>query len=436
MKGKNHLIQYIMLVSILLIMILGSLVGCTSLFVKNSIKSTTQLPERVDDKVVEEDIEYVSNEYTDSQYPIEEASVPPPQPKVSYLQVMAVGDIMMHSPQITAGHTIDGYDFAPFFEDVKPLFHQADVVIGNLETTMSGPDLGFSGYPLFNSPDELADALKEAGFDVITTANNHSLDGREKGLLRTLEQLDRVDLKHTGTFKSEEDRNQILIIEKNNISMAILAYTYGTNGIPIPKGKEYLVNLIDKKEIERDIKEAKKLGADIVAVSIHLGYEYHSQPNPEQKELVDLLFEWGADLIFGSHPHVLQPFEERQWITEKGEYKQGVVIYSLGNFISNQRIKPRDIGGILSIEIKKTGDDIDIGEVELIPTWVHRFWNGSNREYRILPIGELLEVREYPVLGEEDYLQLEQRWYQETMNHVNPEQRNTLNSKRDIPKMF
>lgn len=105
MKGKNHLIQYIMLVSILLIMILGSLVGCTSLFVKNSIKSTTQLPERVDDKVVEEDIEYVSNEYKDSEYPIEELSVPPPQPKLSYLQVMAVGDIMMHSPQLTAGYT-------------------------------------------------------------------------------------------------------------------------------------------------------------------------------------------------------------------------------------------------------------------------------------------------------------------------------------------
>jgi poly-gamma-glutamate capsule biosynthesis protein CapA/YwtB (metallophosphatase superfamily) len=411
------------------ILILGFLTGCSSLSVENSVKPTSVLTDEVDNKSEanferESDVIELESKAIDS---IAQEQLQ--QPKVSYLNIMAVGDIMMHSPQISAGFTSAGYNFNSFFEEVKPIFREADVVIGNLETTMSGPDVGYSGYPLFNSPDELADALKDAGFTVIITANNHSLDRREKGLVRTLEQLDRVDLKYTGTFRTEEDRNQILLIEKNDISIAILAYTYGTNGIPIPDGKEYLVNLIDRSKIEKDIQQAKTIGADIVAVSIHFGYEYHSEPNQEQKELVNQLFEWGADLILGSHPHVLQPFEERQWINKEGEYKQGVAIYSLGNFISNQRKKPRDMGGILSIDIKKTGEYVEIEETEFNPTWVHRYWNVNRSEYRILPLGELLEARDYPYLNEGDYQQLEER-YHKTLNHVHSEQSKVFNNSR------
>jgi poly-gamma-glutamate capsule biosynthesis protein CapA/YwtB (metallophosphatase superfamily) len=397
------------------VLVLGSIQGCQSLSVK---PLTIEAGQPIEELTVEEpvhEMEHVEDEL------VSPAPVPPPlPPKSSYLHVMAVGDIMMHMPQVDAGRSSKGYDFTSYFEDVKPLFAQADLVLGNLETTLSGSDVGFSGYPRFNSPDELADALQEAGFDVMTTANNHSLDRGEKGLKRTLDQLQRVGLKHTGTFKSGEDRNDHLIVTKNNISMAMLSYTYGTNGLPVPVGKEYLVNLLDEQKMERDIKKVKEMGADIVAVSIHFGQEYHRKPSEDQKEWVNRLFRWGADLIFGSHPHVVQPFEVRNWVTEEGQLKQGVVIYSLGNFISNQRKEPRDIGGIISVKIQKTGDSIDIQEVQFIPTWVHRYWNGNNREYRILPMQDMLEIRDYTELNEDRYQRLEQR-YLEMMNHVTPE---------------
>jgi poly-gamma-glutamate capsule biosynthesis protein CapA/YwtB (metallophosphatase superfamily) len=397
------------------VIVLGSIQGCQSLSVK---PLTIEADQPIEELTVEEPVHEMEQVEAE---PVVPAPVRPPlPPKSSYLHVMAVGDIMMHMPQVDAGWSSKGYDFASYFEDVKPLFAQADLVLGNLETTLSGPDVGFSGYPRFNSPDELADALQEAGFDVMTTANNHSLDRGEKGLKRTLEQLQRVGLKHTGTFKSAEDRNNHLIVTKNYISVAMLSYTYGTNGLPVPAGKEYLVNLLDEQKMERDIKKVKEMGADIVAVSIHFGHEYHRKPSEDQKEWVNRLFQWGADLIFGSHPHVVQPFEVRKWVTEEGQLKQGVVIYSLGNFISNQRKEPRDIGGIISVQIQKTGDSIDIQEVQFIPTWVHRYWNGNNREYRILPMRDMLEIRDYTELNEERYQRLEQR-YLEMMNHVTPE---------------
>jgi poly-gamma-glutamate capsule biosynthesis protein CapA/YwtB (metallophosphatase superfamily) len=354
-----------------------------------------------------EDIEYIVVEPTISSH----------APKTSLVHIMAVGDIMMHMPQVNSGRTSEGYDFTSFFKDVKPLFSQADLVLGNLETTLSGADLGYSGFPRFNSPNEVADALKEAGFNVITTANNHSIDKGEKGVLRTLEQLDRVGLSYTGTFRSEKDREQILMVTKNEISIAILAYTYSTNGLPIPNGKEYLVNLLDAEKMKKDIENAKNLGADIVAVAMHFGHEYHRHPSENQKEWVDQLFDWGVDLIFGSHPHVLQPYEFREWITEEGAHRQGLVIYSLGNFISNQREEPNDIGGIMSVQIQKTGNQIKIKEVQFIPTWVHRFWLGNKRGYRILPMEEMLEVRDYPELSDQDYLYLEKR-YSNILQHV------------------
>ncbi|MDQ0337573.1 poly-gamma-glutamate synthesis protein (capsule biosynthesis protein) [Caldalkalibacillus uzonensis] len=336
---------------------------------------------------------------------------------VEELQLMVVGDIMMHMPQIEAGKTAEGYDFSPFFEKVQPVFEQADLVLGNLETTFGGPERGYSGYPLFSAPDELAEALKQAGFDVITTANNHSLDSGPQGLIRTIDTLEAAGLHATGTFRSTEERADVLVVEHNNISVAVLAYTYGTNGIPLPEGKEYLVNLLNEEEMKTDIKRAKQ-EADFVAVCIHFGAEYQSDPNEEQIQWVDKLFDWGADLIFGSHPHVLQPYEFREWVQD-GTFRQGVVIYSLGNFISNQREHPRDIGGILSVNLTKVGDQARIEDVDFIPTYVHRYWQDGQRAYQVLPMKTLVEERAYPQISEEDYNQLHNR-YQQTLEHVTP----------------
>lgn len=346
----------------LFLVLLGFALGCQAIKIGLTVnEESNQSEERIVNQK-EKDIEYI----------VVEPIIPTHSPKTTQVHIMAVGDIMMHMPQVNAGRTSEGYNFTPFFEDVKPLFDQADLVLGNLETTLSGSELGYSGFPRFNSPDEVADSLKKAGFDVITTANNHSIDKGEEGLLSTLDQLDRVGLNYTGTFRTEEDREHILMITKNEISIAVLAYTYGTNGLSIPRNKDYLVNLLDAEKMERDIKTAKELGADIVAVNIHFGHEYHLYPSDDQREWVNRLFDWGADLIFGSHPHVLQPYEVREWVSEEGEQRQGVVIYSLGNFISNQRKQTRDIGGIMSIQIRKTGELIEIEEVEFIPTWVHQ----------------------------------------------------------------
>ncbi len=341
----------------------------------------------------------------------------PPQPQPTQLHLMAVGDIMMHEPQITAGKTADGYDFTSFFEYIAPTLKQADFTLGNLETTLAGEQARYAGYPMFNAPDELADALKAAHFDVITTANNHSLDRWEKGLYRTLEQLDRVGLQHTGTFATPEARNEPLIIQKDDIKLGVLAYTYGTNGMPIPDGKPYVINMLDEQLMAQDIRAAKAAGADLVVVSVHFGPEYWRKPSDEQKRTVDFLFNAGADIILGSHPHVVQPYQVRDLTNADGSKRKGVVIFSLGNFISNQRDQPRDIGGILSVKISKQNGTTTIGDVSFIATYVHRYENSNGRVYNILPMADLIKNRNYPPFKTADYVNIETR-YQEMMDHV------------------
>lgn len=334
-----------------------------------------------------------------------------------HFRLMVVGDIMMHAPQIEAGWTEEGYNFSHFFEEVKSILQKADLAMGNLETTLGGPEKGFSGYPRFSAPDELVTALKEAGFDLLTTANNHALDTGTDGLLRTIEQIEKAGLKRTGTFRSPEERDAPLVITHDQITLAVLAYTYGTNGIPVPKGKEYLVNLLDEDLVRKDLARARGM-ADFVAVCVHFGDEYQREPNQTQKTWVDNLFLWGADLIFGSHPHVLQPYEQRR-VEREGVLHNGLVIYSLGNFISNQRDEPRDIGGILDITLTKKGQEKAIDAVQFIPTYVHRFRDSTRYNYQVLPMEQMLTDRTYPFLDDKDYERLEQR-YQETLNHVVP----------------
>ena len=196
------------------------------------------------------------------------------------------GDIMCHSYQYNEAYdsATGTYDFSHNFTDMKKYFDNADLVIGNLETVFAGENVGISDYPCFNSPDSFADAIKDAGFDVLTTANNHSMDKRMAGVLRTLDVLDERGIDHMGTYRSAEERDNILIKDVNGIKIAFLSYTYGTNGIPIPEGKEYAISLIDKDKLAQDM-AALRPQCDYLVISLHWGTEYLLEPTQEQQEL-------------------------------------------------------------------------------------------------------------------------------------------------------
>ncbi|MGL5507986.1 MAG: CapA family protein, partial [Microcoleaceae cyanobacterium] len=313
------------------------------------------------------------------------------------------------------------YDFQVFFNDVKSIISQADWAIANLETPLAGAGAKYTGYPMFNAPAELADAIKSAGFNILTTTNNHSLDRGEKGVLKTLEHLKERDLLAVGTADSDANAEKILMVEKAEIKMAILAYTYGTNGIPIPKGKNYLVSVINEPQIVKDILRARKQGADIVTVALHFGTEYQRQPNQEQKKLVSQLVKAGADIILGSHPHVVQPYEIFELAGEKGKKRKAVAIYSMGNFISGQRGNYKDLGVIFQVNLEKQFPDktVTITDVKTIPTWVQRYTDKGKMQYRVLPIAEVLEKRKDKFLTSADYSKLE-KYLSSMESHLKP----------------
>lgn len=304
--------------------------------------------------------------------------------------LVAVGDVMMHIGQVWAGYDEKEktFDYSGFFAKVRDIITEADIALANLETTLAGPEETFTGYPRFNSPDEIADALKYAGFDIIFTSNNHSMDRGEKGVLRTLRVLRDKGLVPVGTNESEEDRQKLLVSEVNGVNLAFLAYTYGTNGIPLPKDKPFLVNLIDEKVILEDIKAARK-SADAVIVYLHFGQEYSRKPSKEQRNLAQKLILAGADLIIGSHPHVLQPGEWLEVETPSGRLNKKYIAYSLGNFISAQTRPHTDEGVILRVTLGMSAEDgsIYVIDVEEIPTWVHKYKERGKMRY-VVELGE------------------------------------------------
>lgn len=328
------------------------------------------------------------------------------------IQLTTVGDIMMHEPQITSGYDpkTKTYAYDYMFKEVAPYLKAADLTIGNLELTLSGKDKKYTGYPRFNAPDELADALKDVGFDVLTTANNHSLDRDFEGLKRTIDVLEQRGLQCTGTYQTKESSETILIQEVKGSKIAFLAYTYGTNGIKVSKGKEYSINYINKEKIAADIKKARDLKAELVCVSIHFGVEYARTPNKAQKEMVDFLVENDADVILGSHPHVLEPMEIRK-TQMNGRSKEVVILYSQGNFISGQRSRYKETSAIFNIILNKaplTGE-LSIKEVTYIPTWVDYSRVKGKYHYRILPAKRavhLYETGQDPLISSSDYEKL------------------------------
>lgn len=241
---------------------------------------------------------------------------------------------MCHSTNFKAAYdsATNTYDFSSVFTNVAKYISKADIAIGNLETTFAGEDRGYSGYPTFNSPAELGTALKNIGIDILSTANNHSMDKGSSGVISTLDTLDEIGISHTGTYRSEEEQDTILVKDVNGIKIAFLAFTYGTNGITIPEGKEYLVNLIDEDLMLEQINLAKEQEVDVICVSMHWGVEYSQKQNSEQEELADFLFQNGVDIIIGNHAHVVEPMEKRNITLADGTEKEVFVVYALRKF--------------------------------------------------------------------------------------------------------
>jgi poly-gamma-glutamate synthesis protein (capsule biosynthesis protein) len=325
--------------------------------------------------------------------------------------LIAVGDIMFHKYQLTRGYNnkTKQFDFSDAFVDVKPYIEKADFSVANLETTLAGENgsrtnpvvYGYTGYPCFNSPDVVAKNIKDTGFDLVSTANNHSLDSNTSGISRTIDVLDDNGILHVGTYKTKEESKDIKIVNVNGIDFAFLSFTYSANGFTLSKEKEHMLNSLDmynEKKLEEmysKVNRAYKMNVDEVVVLLHFGNEYVKYPDKYyQRPIVKKLFESGADIILGSHPHVLQPIEVCQVEREDGNIETGLVIYSLGNFLSSQsgeNGKDKDIGVIMNIDFEKVGDSKPIIKgLSLFPTYT--YW--SKDTIGITPIKETIENKE------------------------------------------
>jgi len=299
------------------------------------------------------------------------------------IELLFIGDVMGHDAQINAAYdsTKEQFDYHQVFEPLSDILRSADFTIANLEVTLAGQPYG--GYPKFSSPDELAVALKANGVDALVTANNHSCDLGRVGVVRTIEVLDSLQIAHTGTFRTAEERiaKPFMLLEQKGIRVGILNYTYGTNGIPIPKGT--VVNLIDTVQIDQDVAYAKKQSIDHLVVFMHWGKEYEHQPTSTQQKLADFLFDKGVNSIIGSHPHVIQPMEMRD--PDNGDQ---FIAYSLGNFVSNQRTQPRDGGAMVKLTLTKNEGVTRITDSGYYLTWVNKTFPSKKGKFEIFSIAE------------------------------------------------
>jgi len=331
----------------------------------------------------------------------------------TFISIIFAGDIMGHDTQIEAAFDSEtnSYNYEPVFRYVSPYIQSADIAVANLEVTLAGPP--FAGYPQFSSPDEFAIAAKEAGFDVMILANNHALDRGARGLARTHRVLDSLNFVHAGTYINEEDRNarHPLIVEKSGIKIALLNYTYGTNGIRIPE--PYIVNLIDTSMISRDMEVATSMNPDFTIVTIHWGNEYERNENAEQRRIAGFLISKGADAVIGSHPHVVQPVDVNYSDTEQPR----IVVYSLGNYVSNQRNQYRDGGIMFEMKLAKSSEGSFIAEYSYLPTWVYREQKQEAYNFYILPVSRYENNSIDIKLNDDDLYRL-QRFAGDTREHL------------------
>jgi len=247
---------------------------------------------------------------------------------------------------------------------------------------------------MFNTPDAYAEALKEAGFDLLSTANNHANDKREAGIIRTIETLRSLGFDQVGTYATQEEQEQIFFKEINNIRFAFLAYSYSNNGIPLTSGKPYLLNMLDENLMRRQIEQARQEGAEVIVVLPHMGDEYAERPSSHFTTLARNLCRYGADVIMASHPHVLQPTEVFEVEDEDGTIRTCFIAYSMGNFVSGQRIVPREVGGVFYLDFEKivdeNGSSVRITHTSYAPTWVQFQNTRWEPEIKVLPVADTI----------------------------------------------
>ena len=300
----------------------------------------------------------------------------------SEVSLVMVGDNLLHMPLIKNAEQEDGtYNFDSLYDEMKPYFENADISVIVQETVLGGADSGYSGYPLFNSPQSVGDSIVRSGFDVVLHATNHTLDKGAKGVENTLKYWKtHPEITALGINESKEKQEEVTYYTKNGIKFALLNYTDSTNGIPLPKGKEYLVNKVDEEKIVKDLTIAEE-NADFTIVFMHWGTEYRLTQDEGQKKLANLMCENGADLIMGSHPHVIEPVE---WIESENGNKT-LVFYSLGNYVSRQKEANNLLGIMGSVKIVRSDDEIVyIDSASVMPIVTH--YNVNSRGFRVYPL--------------------------------------------------
>lgn len=328
---------------------------------------------------------------------IEESPVEQELPKDYKVSLFAVGDALIHDAIYNDAKTEeigeDGYNiynFKPMLEYIAPLAQSHDLSFYNQETIIGGKKLGLSNYPMFNSPDEIGLDMLASGFNIVNLATNHTMDKGIEGAIYSANFWEKQDAYITGSYTSEEKRKNIEIKEKNGITYAVLGYTYGTNGLPVPKGYEYLVNVWSvygensyeeyKETVKQDIQKIRDK-VDVLIVSMHWGNEYTHVPTSYQKDAAQFLSEQGVDIIIGTHPHVIQPIEY---------INNTLVIYSLGNFISSQNEENTRVGMMVSLDINKHVEDnkttIKINNVKADLAWTY---HQRYRKFKVIPFYEL-----------------------------------------------
>ena len=288
---------------------------------------------------------------------------------------------MQHKAQLNAALQSDGtYDYSGCFTQVIPEIEAADIAVCNFETTLGGAP--YAGYPQFCSPDAYAEAVRDAGFDIFLTANNHCMDTRTRGLIRTLDVLDSLGIKHLGTYRNQAERDSLYpyIIDHGGMRIALLNYTYDTNGIPV--AKPCIVNYIDTTVIKKDIIRAKELHADCIIACMHWGTEYMTEPDKDQKKLEDWLYAHGVDHIIGSHPHVVQPV--RTLPDYRNRPIRHLTVWSLGNYISNMSAPNTDHGLAVTLHLKKNVLDTRMVRYDLHPNRTIRPAYNKDGSYSVI----------------------------------------------------
>ena len=340
---------------------------------------------------------------------------PPPPEVTSTVTIRSAGDVLIHIPVFQNAKQSDGtYDFSHIFTYSRDIIRDCDYFVANLETTLGGTDgRSYTGFPRFNSPDSIIDALEGAGIDCLLTANNHSYDTNGAGVIRTLEKIEEAGLDYTGTRKTA-DADKYLVKNINGIKFGLACYTYETpttegrkalNGLLVDTATAPLINSFNPgkpdsfyKELEDNISAMKNKGADVIAVYVHWGEEYQLTQNSKQQEIAQKLCDMGVDVIIGGHPHVVQPMD---LLTSTDGKHKTVCVYSMGNFVSNQRRNLMGLktghtedGLMFEMTFSKYSDGTVMFEsVDAIPTWVHLYSQGGKKVHSIVPLQGNLDAQ-------------------------------------------